>query len=415
MADYYDDDDGVYRVRYRERERDGSPVRYVEPRASYLVPERPSRSRTRSRERFRSQRAHSPSVIINNGVYNDLSDEEDDTPVHLALASHRRALSRGRAGPLMTREEMEFEQTMNELRELRLEAKKKKESEEAEEKKKYESAKRDMDDFHELKKETQKKKEAEAEREMREMMDLRQEAKKRKETEAEKERREMMEFRDEAKKRKQAQAEKEQRELEELVAFKKEMKKKEEEKEAKEREALKEAKRQLDDIKKKEAQKAEEERLRRELEFKRMKQAEMEALAKEEREKEVKAALEQYRIKEMERIAKEDKEREEANKEVERRMQKSLIEAGVPESHIAAILRGERIQTNEVAVLESPLPVAMASPRPTYTRVARRHVSFETLRTFSLDYDLDPAVSHLHISYKPSIQFPHTLIGHHQP
>jgi myosin heavy subunit len=394
MGDYYDDDEGVYRVRYRERNRDGSPVRYVEPRTSYLVRERSSRSRTRSRERFRGPRGHSPSLVINNGIYNDLSDEEDEGHLHISVSPHRRAASRGRSGPLITREELEFEQTMNELRELRLEAKKKKELEEADEKKKYESAQRDMDEFHDLKKETKKRKEAETEREIREMMELRQEAKKRKDAETEKERKEMVELRDEAKKRKQMQAEKEARELEELIAFKKEIKKKEEEKEAKEREALKEAKRQLDEIKKKEAQKAEEERLRRELEFKRMKQAEMEAVAKEEREKEVKAALEQYRIKEMERLAKEEKEREEADKEVERRMQKSLIDAGIPENHIAAILKGEKVQQNEIAIIDPHMSApAHRDSRPTYTRVARRHVSFETLRTFSLDYDLDPTDS----------------------
>jgi len=395
MSSYSSDDDDGYQVRFQNRDQE--PIRYINPRQGHMVIDRSrSRSRAGSRDRMRGKhRSRSPSIVIQKRIYDYSSDEDDQFRVALA---HRRAHSRGRSGQMLTKEDLEFEQTMNELRELRLEARKQKDAQDVEAKKQYEAAQRDLAKYSDLKRETQRQRDADLQREAREVMELKQEVARRKKAEEEAEQREVTALREEAIKRKKAQLEQEQRELEKLIAFRKEAQRKQDEAEAAERKALTEAKRQLDEIKQKEAQKVEEDRLRQELEFKRMKQAESEALTKSEREKEIKTALEQYRVKEVERIAKEEKAREEANKETERRMQKTLLEAGVAENQITAILRGDKIPTNTTAI--GPLvdntkiiTMPLVPARPTYTRIARRHVSFETLRAYSVDYDLDPTVS----------------------
>ncbi len=57
-------------------------------------------------------------------------------------------------------------------------------------------------------------------------------------------------------------------------------------------------------------------------------------------------------------------------------MQEDLINAGVDEKHIQAIIKKEKIKEKE-------------KDRPTYTRMARRHLSIETLRIYNIDFDYD--------------------------
>ena len=41
---------------------------------------------------------------------------------------------------------------------------------------------------------------------------------------------------------------------------------------------------------------------------------------------------------------------------------------------------------------------AQSLGRPTYTRMARKHLSIETLRTYSIEWDYDPVRFHLSLS-----------------
>jgi flagellar biosynthesis GTPase FlhF len=144
---------------------------------------------------------------------------------------------------------------------------------------------------------------------------------------------------------------------------------------------LQKAKRELDEIKRREAQAEEEKRIKKELEHKRLKE---EREAKEEaarREKEAKEAVEKYKQKEAERAAKEKREREEYEKEYRRRLQDDLVKSGVDEKAIAAIMKKEKIPEAEAE--------AKALARPTYTRMARKHLSIETLRTYHVEWEYD--------------------------
>ncbi|RXG48480.1 hypothetical protein VDGE_08855 [Verticillium dahliae] len=276
---------------------------------SYLVPERTViRTRSRSRERFRrpsppnSPPAPAPApapVIINNRIYNEHSDSDDDRRgLQVMPARHRdHSRSRSRSGSgYMTREEFEMEQTRRELEEMRLHQARDKE-----------------------------------------------------------ERRAQKEFREEAE--------------------------------------LQRAKRELDAIRAREQQVKEEARIKKELELQRLREEEREAEEKEKLEKQAKEAVAKYKQKELERIAQEQKEKDAREKEYKRRLQEDLINSGVDEKHIAAILKKEKVPDKVKAPASLPqvpfVPVGNAVARPTYTRMARRHLSIETLRTYRIEYEVD--------------------------
>ncbi|GJC99803.1 hypothetical protein ColKHC_08629 [Colletotrichum higginsianum] len=191
-------------------------------------------------------------------------------------------------------------------------------------------------------------------------------------------------------------------------------------KEYREEAELQRAKRDLDDIRGREARAAEEKRFKTQIELEkyqeemrladlakkrekeaadaveRYKRKEQERLLqekreKEEREKEFQRRLQEERQKELDRLAKEKKEKEEREKEYQRRLQEDLIKSGLDEKAIAAILKKEKIP-------EPPKPkpnpnaasgTLVAGGRPTYTRMARRHLSIETLRTYHVEWELD--------------------------
>lgn len=152
------------------------------------------------------------------------------------------------------------------------------------------------------------------------------------------------------------------------------------EKELREEAELRRAKKDLEEIRSREDRKKEEDRIKRELELQRLREQEREDAEKKRREKEAAEAVERYKKKEMERQKREQEEKAAQEKEYQRRLQEDLIKSGLDEKQIAAILKKERV------------PEARDDkdgPRPTYTRMARRHLSIETLRTFRIEYDLD--------------------------
>jgi len=154
-------------------------------------------------------------------------------------------------------------------------------------------------------------------------------------------------------------------------------------KEWKDQAELQRAKRELDEIKRREERELEEKRIKKEMELRRLEEERRAAEEKKAREHAEKDAIERYKLKEAERVAKEKAEKEAAEKEFQRRLQEQLIASGVDEKDIAAIIKKEKIKKEKEKEKEKELG------RPTYTRMARRHLSIETLRVYGIDFDYD--------------------------
>jgi len=87
-------------------------------------------------------------------------------------------------------------------------------------------------------------------------------------------------------------------------------------------------------------------------------------------------AIKEYKAKEAEKAAKEKKEKEEREAEYKKRLEEDLRKSGMDDRQIAIVLKKEKDGS--------------ADPnRPTYTRMARRYLSIETLRELRIDYTLD--------------------------
>lgn len=159
---------------------------------------------------------------------------------------------------------------------------------------------------------------------------------------------------------------------------------------------------------------------------------------KEEKEKEAQEAIERYKQEERDRIVKERQEQEEKDREYKRRLEEDLRRSGLDEEAVKAVLKKEKIKKEkekEKELEQSPImlphvmhpqgqqpqhlihhqgyvnhhpnqaarpaahpaqhghynQVAVVEPqaRPTYTRMARKHLSIETLRAFRVDFDWD--------------------------
>ncbi|KAH7136653.1 hypothetical protein EDB81DRAFT_844616 [Dactylonectria macrodidyma] len=348
---YYDDEEDID-IHLRHRGPSPRPVRYVQrparpqsyydasPGPSYLDPEHlvtVARSRSRERSRSRDRRTSSPPppapVIINNRIYNDhSSDEDDDRRMQLARSSRYRhrsrswSRSRSQSSSHMTREDWEAEQARKDLEVLRLSNAREKDE------------RRLIKDYEE---------EAELQRAKRELDDI---------------------------KGREARAEEEKRLKKEM-----ELKRLREEDEANEEK----------DRREKEAKDAVEQ----------YKQAERDRILKqkkyeEEKEKEAKKAVERYKQEERDRILKEKEEKEAADKEYQRRLEEDLRRSGLDDRAIAAILKKEKIKKETSAPEPARVvPVAQVPPapvaRPTYTRMSRKHLSIETLRSYQVDFDFD--------------------------
>ncbi|KJZ71191.1 hypothetical protein HIM_09397 [Hirsutella minnesotensis 3608] len=144
---------------------------------------------------------------------------------------------------------------------------------------------------------------------------------------------------------------------------------------------LQRAKRELDEIKKRESRAEEEKRIKKELELKRLMEEEETAQEKKRRDKEAAQAVERYKQQEAERLAREKKMKEESEREYKRRLQEDLAKSGLDEKAITAIVNKQKVPERAT----NPEPAA----RPTYTRMSRRHLSIETLRTYHVDFDID--------------------------
>lgn len=119
---------------------------------------------------------------------------------------------------------------------------------------------------------------------------------------------------------------------------------------------------------------AEAKRIKEELAMQHLKEEKRKADEKQRSEKEAEEAVEKYKKKEAERIAKEKKEKEERETEYRHRLEEDLRKSGVSERQIAVITKKE---------------TAIDPSRPTYTRMARRHLSIETLNRYRLEYEFD--------------------------
>jgi hypothetical protein len=163
---------------------------------------------------------------------------------------------------------------------------------------------------------------------------------------------------------------------------------------------LKRAKRELDELKRREAAIEEEKRIAEEIELKRLKKEREKAAEEERREREAAEAVKRYKQAEQERITKEAKEKERNEKEYKRRLQEDLINSGLDEKAIAAIINKEKLP-KEPSPPPPPAPLPLPhhhlpqqqqmvpAGRPTYTRMARKHLSIETLREYRVEFDFD--------------------------
>jgi len=186
-----------------------------------------------------------------------------------------------------------------------------------------------------------------------------------------------------------------QKELEELkLVAKIEQEEKRRERTAREERELREAKKELDAIRERKERDELERRVKQKLELDRLKEEEAALAEKKRREKEAMEAVEKYKKQEAERIAKEKAEAAKRDAEYKQRMQEHLLKSGLDEKEINAILEGKKIEKEkkekqrEIAH-RTEVNIYEDRPRPTYTRMARRHLSLETLRLYDIDYVLD--------------------------
>lgn len=144
-------------------------------------------------------------------------------------------------------------------------------------------------------------------------------------------------------------------------------------------------------VKRAEQKDKEERRIRREIE---LKQLEEQRRAEEEREARAKAdaeAVARWQAREAEKALKEQREKEKADREYRQRMREHLLATGMSEDQIQAVLDKKKI--NETPSSSS---TDLTQSKATYTRMARRHVSLETLRVKNIDFDLDVVSRNTH-------------------
>jgi hypothetical protein len=122
--------------------------------------------------------------------------------------------------------------------------------------------------------------------------------------------------------------------------------------------------------------------MKKELELKRLREEKKAEEEKKEKKEAEERAIKEYKAKEAEKAAKEKKEKEEREAEYKKRLEEDLRKSGMDDRQIAVVLKKEKDGS--------------ADPnRPTYTRMARRYLSIETLRELRIDYTLDTVRSSL--------------------
>lgn len=123
------------------------------------------------------------------------------------------------------------------------------------------------------------------------------------------------------------------------------------------------------------AQREEDERLlKKEIELKRLREEKRAEQEKKRAKEEAERAVKEWKIKEAEKKEKEKKEKEEREKEYKKRLEEDLRRSGMDDRQIAAVLKKDK---------------ETEAGRPTYTRMARKYLSIETLNTFRIDYTFD--------------------------
>ncbi|CAK7198092.1 hypothetical protein SEUCBS139899_000750 [Sporothrix eucalyptigena] len=370
---YYDDEDEVDVRIYRRKEASPPPPRVVQrpppvrgyyaTGPAYLAAERTVATRPRSRSRER--RSSPPPVIINN--YNTQhSDDESDGGHHGhgQLVPRRQGHSHSRApsSDFMTREEYELEKARRELQELKI---------------------RQAQANEELEQHLRRN-----DREEWELAHARREIEAYRAEEHERERK--------IRQQEEADMARAKRELDVIKANQdKERTDRQREKEYKSQAELERAKRELDEIRRREERELEEKRIKKDLELKALEAQKKAQEEKDRRDKMEKEAIERYKAKEAERIAKEKAEKEEAEREYKRRLQEDLIRSGVDEKDIKAILDKKSVKPEkkeDKKLQRTDINIEIGNPvpqRPTYTRMARRHLSIETLNYYHVDFDYD--------------------------
>lgn len=169
-------------------------------------------------------------------------------------------------------------------------------------------------------------------------------------------------------------------------------------------------------------------------------------------------AVEKWKIAEAEKAAKEKKEKEEAEEEMRHKMRDRLLASGMPQNQIEAILAGKRVapgmpghgmpghgmpghgmpgpgmpgpgmprpgmfphppppppapMPGQMQLMHGPgYNTEMTTSKETYTRMARRHLSIEALRSKAIEYELD-TVRLLLLLWPPCLLCPSLFLALH--
>jgi hypothetical protein len=137
---------------------------------------------------------------------------------------------------------------------------------------------------------------------------------------------------------------------------------------------LEKTRKELEAFKLKEEREKEAKRLKKELELEQLRKEREEEEEKKRIQREAKEAVEKFKKEEAERVEKEKREKQEREEEYQRRLKEDLRKAGYNDRAIAAV-------TNKRESVDLG--------RPTFTRMSRKHLSIETLRTYNIDYEFD--------------------------
>lgn len=464
--------DAVHPIPYRRPQYNPIPA-YRYGTTAYLAPEigsgiRRSRS-TGYRERSPAPPPAAPMaapIIVDNSrhIHNDYSSDSDDSSIystrrargrlsvgeevrrkhrthsrHVSI-SHSPGSSRERSS--FTREDFELERTRGELMLIRMN----------QERERNERSVRDGGELARYRAESEREKH---ERLLREDIELRmtkgelERYKSERERERERENherllREETEFRttkSELERYKSEQElqrrERQLREEFELLSLKEEKKRMEKEKrthEEKER-ADKEIRDTYERMKRMEAERHAREEKQHEEAIEKYKREEAEKAARERKERD--EIIEKFKRQEAERVARERAEREEREKEYQRRLHEDLHKAGLNEQQIVAVKSGKALPPPQAQMPHRPAPppvmhappahahpppaqqapptyqIQPAAPRPTYTRMARKHLSIETLRVYGIQYETDRDVCFL--GFSPYLFSPLCIFSHISP
>jgi hypothetical protein len=360
--------------------------------------------------------AVAPIVINNQRVYNDYSDSDDSDSLY-DRSHHRLSVGGGRGRrhrshsrhvsishspssgrTSFSRDDLELERTRNELERYRAEGEREREREKME---------RQLRERERLLREEERAK-GELER-------YRSEKEKERTERLLREEFELLTLREEKKRmeRDRRTAEEKERADKEIRDTYERMKRMEQERLAREKKEREEA---IEKFKREEAERAAREKAERDEAIAKFKREEEAKAAKERKERE--EIIENFKKQEAARLAKEKAEKDAREKEYQRRLHEDLHKAGLDERTIVAISKGE---LPKPAMPPAPMhqhqhqhphppPPPPMTPRPTYTRMSRRHLSIETLRVYGIQYEFDKEVrtspSHSHI---PSLDHPSPL------